>query len=435
MNDTTMGVIPQEAQGARHGRPPSLSMTDYGFLFAMLLALFVIVIDDGLGWRLEKIAITKHLPALFSLLPLLLALAGWRLFRPRQQPLRVLPILWPLLTLAVFMIVGGLYARISLGQSNTFMTPGLYVWAAPLAATMLVRSDHPQRLLRNFFLMLMLAGALAFYGLAANYGGRQVYHELEYLFPPLAVYAAFAAKKSWLRWAGVTFFLVFAMLYKKNTGYVAALLVLAYLVFFYVRPHWSRLKDIRKVGALTAFVMAVLMLAAALAYVWANRETYLPTGNIEFRSQTYERAWSRFKESPLWGDGFTAPSTERFTGFDTGVARNVLPTHSDILDILAQGGLLAFVIWLWGLVRIGRRAYAALLRPDLQPHPLRPYAHTLACMALAGVLVYAFNPIFMQPVKALLLWGSLGMLAGMTLLAERDAGLNNKQGNKQGGES
>lgn len=432
MNDGVVSAGPQARLGMRTGRPPSLSMTDYGFLFAMLLALFVIIADDGLNWRLEKIAITKHLPGLFSLIPLLLVLAGWRLFRPREAPLRVLPIMYPLLAFALFMIAGGLYARISLDQSNTFMTPGLYVLAAPLAATMLVRSEHPQRLLRNFFVLLMLAGVMALYGLAANYGSRQVYHELEFLFPPLAVYAAFAAKKTWLRWGGVALFLGLALLYKKNTGYMAALLVLAYLVFFYAHPRWTRLKDIRKVGVLMAFVVMLTMLAGALAYVWSNRETYLPTGNVEFRAQTYERAWIRFKESPLWGVGFTDPSTEKFQGFDTGVARNVLPTHSDILDILAQGGLLAFALWLWGLVRIGRRAHAALLKPDTQGHPLAPYAHTLACMALAGVLVYAFNPIFMQPVKALLLWGSLGMLAGISLLAERDA---RERNNKQRGES
>lgn len=428
MNDGIASAGPQARQGVRTSRPPSLSMSDYGFLFAMLLALFVNIADDGLNWHLERIAITKHLPGLFSLIPLLLVLAGWRLFRPREVPLRVLPVMGPLLAFAVFMIVGGLYARISLDESNTFMTPGLYVLAAPLAATMLVRSEHPQRLLRNFFVLLMLAGVMAFYGLAANYGGRQVYHELEYLFPPLAVYAAFAAKRSWLRFGGVAFFLVIAMLYKKNTGYMTALLVLAYLVFFYARPRWAQLKDIRKAGVLMAFVVVLTLLAGALAYVWSNRETYLPTGNVEFRSQTYERAWTRFKESPLWGEWYTAPSTEKFTGFDTGVARNVLPTHSDILDILAQGGLLAFALWLWALVRIGRRAHAALLKPAMQAHPLAPYAHTLACMALAGVLVYAFNPIFMQPVKALLLWGSLGLLAGISLLAERDAQENNEQG-------
>lgn len=428
MNDIAMSLNSKTPLGGQFRRPPSLSMTDYVFLFAMLLALFVLVVDDSLNWRLEKIAITKHLPALFALLALLLALAGWRLFRPHQQVIRVLPIMWPLLTFALFMIIGGLYGRISLGESNTFLTPGLYLWVAPLTAVMLVRSDHPQRLLRNFFVMLLLAGLAAFAGLAMNYGGRQVYHELEFLFPPLAVFIAFAAKKSWLRWSGVMFFLILAMLYKKNTGYMAALLVLSYLMFFYVRPHWSRLKDIRKVGALTAFVLAVLMLIGALAYVWMNRESYLPTGNVKFRSETYERAWVRFQDSPLWGEWFTAPSAEKFEGFDTGVARNVLPTHSDILDILAQGGLLAFALWFWGLARIGRRAYAAVLCTRAPPHPLTPYAHTLACMALAGVLVYAFNPIFMQPIKALLLWGSLGMLAGITLLIERDANQNNKQG-------
>lgn len=421
MNDPMMQAQTCGVRFTRPSRPPSLSMTDYGFLFAILLAMFVIIADDGLMWRLGKVAITKHLPALFALVALLLALAGWRLFRPHERPVRVLPLLGPLLVFSLLMVVGGLYARISLGQSNTFMTPGLYIWAAPLAATMLVRSDYPQRLLRDYFAMLLLAGVVAFLGLAMNYGGRQVYHELEFLFPPLAVYAAYAARRSWLRWTGVAFFIGLAMLYKKNTGYMTALFVVGYLVFFYIRPRWQRMKDIRQTAALTGFVLGVLVLMAVLAYVWTHREAYLPTGNVEFRSQTYERAWLRFQESPLWGSWYTAPAAEKFEGFDTGVARNVLPTHSDILDILAQGGLFALALWAWGLIRIGRRAYAALLRPEAEVHPLAPYGHALACTSLAGVLAYAFNPIFMQPVKALLLWGSLGFLVGVTLLAERDA--------------
>ena len=36
-------------------------------------------------------------------------------------------------------------------------------------------------------------------------------------------------------------------------------------------------------------------------------------------------------------------------------------------------------------------------------------------MSLTGVLVYAFNPIMLQPVKAMLLWGQLGMLLGIAL--------------------
>lgn len=420
MNNVASQAQPYRVQLASQGRVASLSMTELTFLFAMLLALLVIITAEGFGWRLERIAITKHLPYLFALVPLLLTLAGWRLFRPREQAIKVLPVLRPLMVFALFVIAGGLYARITLDQSNTFMTAGLYIWAAPLAATLLVRSDCPQRLLRGFFFALLIASGIAFYGLVEKYGSGNTYHELEFLFPPLAVLAVFAAKNPWLRWGGVLFFLAIALLFKKNTGYMAVLLIAAYLTFFYLYPRWQRMKDIRKTSTFYAFSVAVIILAGAMAFIWQNRETYLPTGNVEFRSQTYERAWEKFKESPVWGAGFAAPSTEKFVGFDTGVARNILPTHSDILDILAQGGLIGILLWAWGLGRVARRAYLAVLSPKNTIHPLAPYGHTLACMSLAGVLVYAFNPIFLQPVKSLLLWVCLGLLVGVTLLVERD---------------
>ena len=47
---------------------------------------------------------------------------------------------------------------------------------------------------------------------------------------------------------------------------------------------------------------------------------------------------------------------------------------------------------------------------------MAPYAHAFAGISLCAILVYAFNPILLQPAKALLLWTTLGLLVGVTLL-------------------
>jgi hypothetical protein len=36
-------------------------------------------------------------------------------------------------------------------------------------------------------------------------------------------------------------------------------------------------------------------------------------------------------------------------------------------------------------------------------------------MSLASIVVYAFNPILLQPAKSFLMWGQLGMLLGIAL--------------------
>lgn len=392
----------------------ALVMTDYGFLLCLALALLVAV--DPLELELERMVLTKHAPMLIALPSVLLALAGKRIFHERMKHAGTISAMAPLLALAAMVIGGGLYARFALGIQNSFLVGGVYMCAAPMACAILLRCDNPVRLLRAYVAMLMVASVIVFVGLAINYGVRQVYHELEYLFPSLAVFCVFAARNAWLRWAGLLFFLLLAFLFKKNTGYLTGLLVVLYLLRFYAWPRWSLQDTVRRATMVHWTVIALLVCAALAAYLVANRTDYLPSGNPQFRLLTYERAWQQFHASPLWGNGFTAPGSEKFTGFDTGVSNNILPTHSDVLDLLANGGVIAIALLLWALWRVARLAYGTALRPEWASNPLAPYAHMLAHSSIAGVMTYSFNPIFLQPGKALLLWANFGFLAGISLM-------------------
>lgn len=406
-------------------RRSGLIMTDYGFLLGLALALLVAV--DPLELDLEHQALTKHVPMLLVLPSLLLTLIGRRMFGERPRHGSSLPTLLPLLLLASIVVGGSIYARLALGIQNSFLIAGVYMWAAPAAAAMLLRCADPVRLLRAYASMLAGAGAVVFVGLALNYGVRQVYHELEYLFPALGVLVVFAARRSWQRRAGLLFFLLLAVLFRKNTGYLAGLLVVGYLLVFYVWPRWSRQDLMHRATMVHWTLIALLLLAALIAYLVINRASYLPSGNPAFRVLTYERAWLRFLDSPAWGNWFASAGSEKFTGFDTGVSDNILPTHSDVLDLLANGGVLAIALWLWGLWRVARLAYGTALRPQCRENPLAPYAHMLACMSLAGVMTYSFNPIFLQPGKALLLWTNLGFLVGISLIVKHRNGITHSQ--------
>jgi O-antigen ligase len=402
-----------------------LVMTDYGFLLALALAVLLAILVDPLEADAEHNVYLRHLPLLIALPSAILAMVGGQLFRWQEKRPGSLPALLPLLLLACFIMAGGAYARFVLDIRNSFLIAGIYMLAAPMAAAVLIRCDDPERLLQAYFIVLAIAGAGVFAGLAVNYGVRQVFHELEYLFPPLAVAAAFLLRRAWLRWAGILFFLLLAALFKKNTGYLSGLMVAGYLLVFYAWPQWARQDAVRRLTKIHWLLIAAVALGALAAFLIANREHYLPSGSPEYRMVTYARAWQRFLESPGWGTGFAGAAAERFKAFDTGVSDNVLPTHSDILDILAHGGLIGIALWLWGMLRAARLAWTRVLRPARQQHGLAPYAHALACMSLVGVLVYAFNPIILQPAKALLLWANLGLLTGIALMGGREqAGRN-----------
>ncbi len=406
-----------QATAVRYG---ALVMTDYGFLLSLALALLVAV--DPLELNLERMALTKHAPMLLVLPSVLLAVAGKRIFHERMKYARVVPTMAPFLALAAMLICGGLYARFALGIQNSFLVAGVYMCVAPMACTLLLRCDNPARLLRAYVAMLLAASVVVFAGLAINYGVRQVYHELEYLFPSLAVFCVFAARSAWLRWGGLLFFLLLAFLFKKNTGYLTGLLVVIYLLRFYAWPTWSHQDKLRRTTMVYWTAMVLLLCAALAAYLIENRADYLPSGSPQFRLLTYERAWQQFHASPLWGNGFSAAASEKFTGFDTGVSNNILPTHSDVLDLLANGGVIAITLWLWGVWRVARLAYGTVLRAEWASDPLTPYAHMLAHSSIAGVVTYSFNPIFLQPGKALLLWTHFGFLVGISLIVKHRHG-------------
>jgi len=409
-------------------RLDGLVMTDYLFLAALAVALFVAV--DPLELVLERIAAIKHLPLLLALLSLALALVGNRVFQWRRSVPGVISPLAPLLCLAALILAGSIYARFLMHVQNSFLDAGLYMLVAPIAAAALLRSGDPLRLVRGYAIMLLLMAVVVFVGLALNYGVRQIYHELEYLFPPLAVLLVFAARRAWLRWFGLLFFLLCAFLFHKNTGYLSGLIAVAYLMTFYIWPRWRRHQAVQRLTLMHWTLIAILVFGAALAFFLANRPHYLPSGNPQFRLLTYQRAWERFLASPYWGTWFAAPGSEKFTGFNTGVSNNILPTHSDVLDLLANGGVLALLLWVWALLRIARLAFRSILHAGASLHPLAPYAHLFACMSLAGVLTYSFNPILLQPCKAFLLWANLGFLTGIALLVQSGAAVTTTRGNR-----
>jgi hypothetical protein len=85
------------------------------------------------------------------------------------------------------------------------------------------------------------------------------------------------------------------------------------------------------------------------------------------------------------------------------------------MDLSAQGGIIALCLWLWGYLRVARISLHNALTGLRPRDDLRAAAHCLACMSLASIVVYAFNPIMLQPPKALLMWGQFGMLLGIAL--------------------
>jgi len=286
---------------------------------------------------------------------------------------------------------------------------------------MVMRSGAPAALARAHLRILLVAAFVMAAYLIANYRVRQVYHEQIFLVIPMAVLFFSRAGPGVARWTGCLFFLAMAWLSAKYTSYLIGAATAAWLALAVAIPRVAAGGGLRR--TMLVYWTCVLGGAVALAFmVLAMRGTFdLPTGNVEYRSHTYLAAWNRFLDSPLWGTLFAVEAVEKFTLYTIGVSRNLLATHSDVLDLLANGGLLGVALWMYGLWRIARAAYASLLHPEFLDREWAPVAHTLAVISLAGVITYAFNPILLQPALAYLLWTSLGLLAGLALRTKEAA--------------
>ena len=403
------------------GTGAGLLWTDLWYLAAIAVAV-LLTLDP---WRMEGAdrGSVRHLALALSAPAVLLALT-LRAALPERAPgpspvAAPLGVAWPLALFALMALAGSAYARLVNGVDSTFLVYGLYSTMLFLSAAMVVQCRSPLAFARAYFALLLPAALLMSAALVAFAGVRQVYHEEIFLVVPMAALAFGSQRGFLLRWGGAAFFLSMGWFSHKLTSYAVAALTAGYLAAFIWLP---RLAPRRSLGALAAAYWGALGLAGALAgavlYAMRNGGAGQPSGNLEFRLHTYLAAWERFLDSPLWGDWFAREAVDKFTLFDVGVSHNMLPTHSDLLDMLANGGLLAFGLFIGGIAAIALHAWRRLLNPAALGRPEAAYAHALALMSISAVVVCAINPILLQPQMAALVWSNLGVLLGLSLRAE-----------------
>jgi hypothetical protein len=409
---------------------PALLMTDYAFLGGLCLALFLVADPLDLGLRLVPLA--KHLPFAICSVAAIGLIAGAFLYparsgvAPRREDWPVFRSCFPLVVLGVWVVMGSAYARWHEGIRETFLVVGWYMLFATVAAKVVLVSPARMRIVRAY--IAAAAVAAVYMVLRSLYEFRAPslgFHEMEALVIPLAVYFALRRTRSaFARWAPTFFFLGSAFVFWKNTAFLVLAITLLYLAWALLRsPSAGRRPPARRrpPNLWLLPVVLALGLAGAAAGVLAGLipSEILPSGNPEYRVPTYESVWNRFMQSPLVGTGFIAQGVEKFTAYHIPLSGGILPSHSDLLDLLANGGILAITLLIAGYARIVALVRRhALARTAPEEHA--PAVHALACMAIASIVVYAFNPVLLQPHKALLLWTSVGMLVGLALYVRDD---------------
>jgi len=400
----------------------TLVWSEYCFLLCIAVALALVVVPPD--WPLPGRRAIRHLPLLATIPLAILSIAGRRLSTPSMPypPGRAsVSILMPLVLLGAWIVVGSAHARWVEGFQATFLNLGLYIVAAPAAALIVANSAAPFKLAHSFLQLIVIAAICMMLGLVSVYGHRELYHEQIFMLIPAAVALMISRQHRGYAWIGFAFVVAAALLSRKNTSYLIALLSTVYVAAFLWLNVMRRASSTKQLWMHYLAFTGVLLIAAAGCYLLYFKEHYLPSGNTEFRTFTYRAAWQQFLQSPIWGTGFSEESIRKFTLYSIGISRNRLPTHSDVMDLLANGGLLAIGLWAWSYLRVGTFAYTRVLAPRHLHYPWAPHVHTFAMISLAAIVVYAFNPILLQPEMAFLAWTTLGFLVGLAASCDPQA--------------
>jgi hypothetical protein len=372
----------------------------------LLVALLYLLDPADQSWGAEAIPILKYLPLELSVLALPFYLLGRR---TRQRD-----VAWVILLagLCAFALAGSTYTVLASHAllRDSFLGRGLNIFVV-FPALLLFSRPREARLFARWLWPLVVLGAtaltvqLAVWRWGVHFVDMpHVFHEEVFLLAGAAVLVFASLRRPASRGLLAALFWGACLLTFKNTGFLAALtasLILARLI-------WQRAPDAPgdrgTVFRRVAVVELGLLCAATVAIAFFVFRDLLPSGSPELRLLTYEQRWLAFRESPLIGTLFQGTPLLELPGRWSIL---VTPSHSDLLDILAFGGVVGFALFAAPLMVAGLAGWRALstARPELRW--LAAYSLTVAIVFLVEM---AFNPVWDQPKLAFFFWLAIGCL-------------------------
>lgn len=401
---------------------------DIGKLFFHLflfISLFLLIDPFYFGYGAVRVTrdvgVMKYFGLVFGFAALFFALLGQAINVPRakQPPWReTLGVVAPLLMFALIVLTGSLIARVHFGIKETFLQLGIGISGLPLAIIMFWGINDHLLVARRFFYGLLAVMPIVFGWVVYNrVQGGQAFHTEIFLFVPLGVYFFLALKRRWMAWGMLLMVTVLGVSSHKNTAYLVLLVAIAHLLFLGIIRSPKKGMTIKLALIIYSLFVATVVGIAAVSFLLVNREDYLPSGNVEARSITYEAAIDRFLESPIYGQAFLDTGLVQLEGKII-LGKTSVVSHSDLLDILSHGGLISVGLFIWGMARISRQV-ARALRSRLLDQEFA-LMNGLISIVICGLITAAFNsPLISLPI-AVLFWFALGLLVCISYRALKE---------------
>lgn len=393
----------------------SLLFSEVLILISFSICYFFCISITLTGVRLATAPLIKQLPSILFFTTLIFHQVGI-LFNQRQQSFQEkISKTWPFICLSLLSIVGSLVALFYLNVRENFLSFGIsmmFVFGGAISITTCREIKSWISGLTHISLIFSVLAILGCFahklGLTGVPDGDSPTHEIEFLvLCPLFV-AYYWYEKTSTKVLIIFFLILGTIATQKLSGYIIGLLALGHIYIEAVlrtsNPKWKKFIT-------SASIASVCVFGCIAVLVYFEFRSYFPSGNADVRFNQYERAFNAFIASPIWGTAYTDASGEYFKQGDK---LFYIPTHSDLLDMLRHGGLLAISLWLIGIVKV-LILFTKAIR--VQIFGTKEYAYFLGIrfFTISSILNYAFNPLLVQPPIALLIWITIGFGIGFSL--------------------
>ncbi|WP_144409279.1 O-antigen ligase family protein [Pseudoxanthomonas suwonensis] len=208
----------------------------------------------------------------------------------------------------------------------------------------------------------------------------QIYHEEVFLLAPLMLIDA-KRRGRLLTLLGFSLGLFALLLSNKFTGFIVLAVV---LLLRLAQLHSSRFLYKRANSLWTVLFSMSAVLLAIFCVLYLLTSSDAPTGSTEVRYFTYLIRWDQFIHSPFFGEAHR--TTELFVP-----DKNFyIPSHSDLLDVLAFTGIVGAAFLLIPLVSTLRLS-------------LRSRNYVWAALISCITLTFLVNPLLYQPTYLIVL--------------------------------
>ncbi|WP_075171475.1 hypothetical protein [Neptunomonas phycophila] len=231
-----------------------------------------------------------------------------------------------------------------------------------------------------------------------------IYHE-EGVFVLVAMVCVYISRVNFLIKILCLIYLAAGLIFMhKNTAYI---MLLVFIVFLLLKSRYLLSAGNLKIFVNVFFFNFFVLIAVFILMIVNFYSDILPSGSPGVRLNTYLQRWEVFLEHPFLGTLFLGSPMFELPTIDGSL---FVPSHSDLLDIMAFGGLFSLIVFVWySLFPVYRIMFGYQVISNDKIDQL----YMLLSVFVFGVfLTLCVNPILNQVKLAAPYWFFVGFLVG-----------------------